>query len=58
MEDQIVQLMKLDKELMAKFTETELDEFLSILKSPDSDAKRVERFSKLIKGEDSETSIN
>ena len=31
MEDQIVQLMKLDKELIAKFTETELDEFLSIL---------------------------
>ncbi len=58
MEDRIVQLMKLDKELMTKFTETELDEFLSILKSSDSDAKRVERFSKLVKGEDNETSIN
>ena len=58
MEDRIVQLMKLDKELMTKFTETELDEFLSILKSSDSDAKRVERFSKLVKAEDNETSIN
>lgn len=58
MEDQIVQLMKLDKELIAKFTETELDEFLSILKSSDSDAKRVDGFSKLVKGEEGETSIN
>jgi len=58
MEDRIVQLMKQDKELIAKFTETELDEFLSILKSSDSDAKRIEGFNKLVKGEKGETSIN
>ena len=58
MEDRIVQLMKQDKELIAKFTETELDEFLSILKSSDSDAKRIEGFNKLVKGEEGETSIN
>lgn len=58
MEDRIVQLMKQDKELIAKFKETELDEFLSILKSSDSDVKRIEGFNKLVKGEEGETSIN
>lgn len=51
MEDQIFEKMKLDEELKANFTDEEMKNFLSILKSADSDAKRLERFISLMKGE-------
>ena len=51
MEKRIVEYMKLNTEIMQSFSKEELEEFLNILTSNDSDAKRQERFIKLIKGE-------
>lgn len=51
MEENIVERMKLNKEVIETFTSDELLKFLSILSSANSDAKRQELFIKLIKGE-------
>lgn len=51
MEDTIIDKMKRDDKLNECFTSDELDVFLRILCSNESDAKRQEEFIKLIKGE-------
>lgn len=52
MEELIVKNMKLNEEITKIFSTEELDKFLDILSSNDSDAKRQERFSQFIKGEE------
>ncbi len=51
MEELIVENMKLNEEIPKMFSSEELDRFLDILSSNDSDAKRQDQFSRLIKGE-------
>ena len=50
MEETIVNQMKTKSEINSNFTEDELEEFLGILISTDSDAKKQESFTKLIQG--------
>lgn len=52
MEELIVKNMKLNEEITKIFSTEELDNFLDILSSNDSDVKRQERFSQFIKGEE------
>lgn len=52
MEKKIFENMKLDEKVMNNFSAEELDFFLEVLSSNDSDAKRQERFGQLIKGEE------
>lgn len=52
MEELIVANMKSNEFVTCKFSNDELDEFLKILCSSESDAKRQEHFIKFIKGED------
>lgn len=52
MEKIIVENMKSNKEITSNFSNKELEEFLKILCSNESDTKRQENFIKFIKGED------
>lgn len=52
MEESIVENMKLNEEITKMFSLEELDEFLNILSSNESDAKRQEQFNRFIKGEE------
>lgn len=51
MEKIIVENMKSNKEITSNFSNKELEEFLKILCSNESDTKRQEKFIKFIKGE-------
>lgn len=51
MEKEIVENMKTDEEIAKTFSEEEINTFLEILSSNESDVKRQEQFNRFIKGE-------